>query len=65
MVKNIFQNKYAEVLIARIETSDGIKGEAVGLALVSFYREYILVLRLITDSTFLTTRHGSACQDYT
>jgi hypothetical protein len=34
MVKNIFQNKYAEVLIAKVETTDGSQGEAVGLALV-------------------------------
>ncbi|WWD18083.1 hypothetical protein CI109_102531 [Kwoniella shandongensis] len=36
MVKNIFENKYAEVLLARTITEDGSKGEAVGLALYFF-----------------------------
>lgn len=35
MIENVFRKKYAECLIARKETSDGSKGEAVGLALVS------------------------------
>jgi hypothetical protein len=35
MSENVFRKKYAECLIARVETSDGSKGEAVGLALVS------------------------------
>ncbi|RSH92656.1 hypothetical protein EHS25_008101 [Saitozyma podzolica] len=33
MIENVFRKKYAECLIARKETSDGSKGEAVGLAL--------------------------------
>ena len=35
MVKNVFDNEYAECLIARRETEDGSKGEAIALALVS------------------------------
>lgn len=35
MVKNVFDNGYAECLIARRETEDGSKGEAIALALVS------------------------------
>jgi len=34
MIENIFKNKFAECLIARLETKDGSKGEAIGLALV-------------------------------
>ncbi|WVQ97078.1 hypothetical protein IAU59_004188 [Kwoniella sp. CBS 9459] len=36
MVKNIFENKYAECLIARTQPEDGSKGIAVGLALYFF-----------------------------
>ncbi|KAK8865738.1 hypothetical protein IAR55_000884 [Kwoniella newhampshirensis] len=36
MVKNIFENGYAECLIARTITEDGSKGIAVGLALYFF-----------------------------
>lgn len=35
MIENIFKKKYAECMIARVETTDGSKGQAVGLALVS------------------------------
>jgi hypothetical protein len=35
MVENIFKKGYAECMIARTNTSDGSKGEAIGLALVS------------------------------
>jgi hypothetical protein len=34
MIKNVFDNKYAECLILRHEAEGGAKGEAVGLALV-------------------------------
>ena len=34
MIENIFKKGYAECLIARLATTDGSKGEAVGLALV-------------------------------
>ncbi|WRT65852.1 uncharacterized protein IL334_002803 [Kwoniella shivajii] len=36
MIKNIFENKYAECLIARTVSEDGGKGVAVGLALYFF-----------------------------
>ncbi|WVR05696.1 hypothetical protein IAU60_002720 [Kwoniella sp. DSM 27419] len=36
MIKNVFDNKYAECLIARTVTEDGSKGVAVGLALYFF-----------------------------
>jgi len=34
MVENIFKKNYAECMIARVSTTDGSKGQAVGLALV-------------------------------
>jgi len=37
MIKNVFDNKYAECLVLRSETDAGGKGEAVGLALVGCY----------------------------
>ncbi|KAK1927700.1 acyl-CoA N-acyltransferase [Papiliotrema laurentii] len=36
MVENIFKKGYAECMIARTNTSDGSKGEAIGLALYFF-----------------------------
>ncbi|KAK6907523.1 acetyltransferase [Kwoniella mangroviensis CBS 10435] len=36
MIKNVFENNYAEVLIARTTPEDGSKGVAVGLALYFF-----------------------------
>jgi hypothetical protein len=35
MIKNVFDNGYAECLILRTESEGEAKGEAVGLALVS------------------------------
>ena len=34
MVENIFKKNHAECMIARVSTTDGSKGQAVGLALV-------------------------------
>ena len=37
MVENMFKKGYAQSLILRTATSDGSKGEAVGLALVRVF----------------------------
>lgn len=52
MIKNVFENKYAECLILR---TDG--GEAVGLALVSSRVQSDEIN--LTSSTSSTTPHGS------
>lgn len=38
MIKNVFENNYAECLILRNQEDSSSKGEAVGLALVSSWR---------------------------
>jgi hypothetical protein len=52
MIENVFRKKYAECLIARKETSDGSKGEAVGLALVSLLASSFVVFQQMLLGAF-------------
>jgi hypothetical protein len=59
MIKNVFDNKYAECLILRDQADgSGEKGEAVGLALVSPQSENSCKGTVLICSTFSTTLHG-------
>jgi hypothetical protein len=59
MIKNVFDNKYAECLILRDQADgSGEKGEAVGLALVSPQPKDNSEKTILICSTFSITLHG-------
>jgi len=66
MIKNVFDNNYAECLILR-DQADGSadKGEAVGLALVSPKLVKTLLGLELIRSTSSTTPHGLVHLVYT
>ncbi|EAL21982.1 hypothetical protein CNBC1220 [Cryptococcus deneoformans B-3501A] len=56
MVKNVFDNGYAECLIARRETEDGSKGETIALALYFFtYSTWLAAPGLYLEDLYVKT----------
>ena len=53
MVENIFERKYADLFVARTETSDGSKGEAVGFCLVRASNHMVFLNRLNEGTVLL------------